>query len=86
MQKGKEKEIKEKIHEFLNHRKKCHPIEFPSAGSVFVNPENLPAGRQGRKKITPAEDPKKVPQTNIEPHLLFLRIKILYPFWQAWFH
>jgi len=37
--KGDEKEIKEKIHKFLKHRKKCHPIEFPSAGSIFVNPE-----------------------------------------------
>jgi UDP-N-acetylmuramate dehydrogenase len=47
LQKGKEKEIKEKINEFLKHRKKCHPIEFPSAGSIFVNPEN-------KKEITPA--------------------------------
>jgi len=28
-----------KIQEFLAHRKKCHPMNYPSAGSVFVNPE-----------------------------------------------
>ena len=39
LEKGDEKEIKEKIHKFLKHRKNCHPIAFPSAGSVFVNPE-----------------------------------------------
>jgi UDP-N-acetylmuramate dehydrogenase len=32
-------EIKNKTKEFLNYRKRCHPINFPSAGSVFVNPE-----------------------------------------------
>ena len=36
---GDKKLIKEKIQEFLSHRKNGHPIEFPSAGSVFVNPE-----------------------------------------------
>jgi UDP-N-acetylmuramate dehydrogenase len=39
LKKGDKEEIKNKIHEFLKHRKKCHPIEFFSAGSVFVNPE-----------------------------------------------
>jgi len=39
LEKGKEKEIKEKIDRFLKHRKTNHPISFPSAGSVFVNPE-----------------------------------------------
>ena len=33
------KEIKNKIKENLNYRKKAHPLNFPSAGSVFVNPE-----------------------------------------------
>lgn len=32
-------EIKNKIDEFLNYRKNRHPINFPSAGSTFVNPE-----------------------------------------------
>jgi len=31
--------IENKIEEFLNYRKTNHPIEFPSAGSTFVNPE-----------------------------------------------
>jgi UDP-N-acetylmuramate dehydrogenase len=39
LKKGDKEEIKNKIHEFLKYRKKCHPIEFFSAGSVFVNPE-----------------------------------------------
>ncbi len=37
---GNKKAIKEKIKEHLNYRKKNHPINYPSAGSVFVNPEN----------------------------------------------
>ena len=37
--KGNEEEIKNKIKEFLEYRKTRHPIEFPSAGSTFVNPE-----------------------------------------------
>ncbi len=31
--------IKNKIKEFLNYRRTHHPLNFPSAGSVFVNPE-----------------------------------------------
>jgi len=37
--KDKEKNIKNKIKEFLTYRKTRHPIDFPSAGSTFVNPE-----------------------------------------------
>ncbi len=32
-------EIENKIKEFLNYRKARHPMNFPSAGSTFVNPE-----------------------------------------------
>jgi len=39
LEKGDEKEIKERIHGFAKHRKNNHPTTFPSAGSVFVNPE-----------------------------------------------
>jgi len=39
LEKGDEKEIKERIHGFVKHRKNNHPTTFPSAGSVFVNPE-----------------------------------------------
>jgi len=31
-------EIKKLIEEFNNYRKNCHPLNFPSAGSTFVNP------------------------------------------------
>lgn len=38
-QKGDKEKIKKRTKEFLDYRKKCHPVNFPSAGSVFVNPE-----------------------------------------------
>lgn len=42
-------EVKNKIKELLEYRKVHHPMEFPSAGSTFVNPEKngevIPAGR-----------------------------------------
>lgn len=31
--------VKNKIKELLEYRRKNHPVEFPSAGSVFINPE-----------------------------------------------
>jgi len=34
--------IRQKIKEFLRYRKDKHPLDFPSAGSVFVNPEIYP--------------------------------------------
>jgi UDP-N-acetylmuramate dehydrogenase len=37
--KGDAEQIKNKIKEFLEYRKTRHPINFPSAGSTFVNPE-----------------------------------------------
>jgi len=33
-----------KIKEYLAYRKKIQPLDFPSAGSVFKNPKNYPAG------------------------------------------
>ena len=44
LKKANEKTIEEKIKQGLSYRKENHPISFPSAGSVFVNP-NIPAGR-----------------------------------------
>jgi len=35
--------VKNKIKEFLEHRRQRHPMEFPSAGSVFINPLSAPA-------------------------------------------
>ncbi len=44
LRKRDKKEIKEKLKGFLEYRKKNHPMDFPSAGSVFINPE-IPAGQ-----------------------------------------
>ncbi len=42
LKKGNKKEIERKIKENLKHREKNHPLEFPSAGSVFVNQPGKP--------------------------------------------
>lgn len=39
LKKDSRQNIQEKIDKCLQHRKIRHPINFPSAGSVFVNPE-----------------------------------------------
>jgi len=39
LRKNNKKEIKKLIRKFSVYRKKGHPLNFPSAGSVFVNPE-----------------------------------------------
>jgi len=44
-------EIKRKIKEFLNYREIHHPINFPSAGSTFVNPETVIKNKQLLKKF-----------------------------------
>ncbi len=46
LKKGNKKEIKEKIKYFLDYRKKNHPLELPSAGSIFKNP-----GKSARELI-----------------------------------
>jgi len=38
-------EIKEKINKRKNKRMETQPLEYPSAGSVFRNPEDIPAGK-----------------------------------------
>jgi len=40
-----EKDIKKKIAEYLAWRKQNQPISVPSAGSVFKNPKDVPAGK-----------------------------------------
>ncbi len=40
LEKGDKEEIKKKIEYFLDYRKKNHPLDFPSAGSIFKNLEN----------------------------------------------
>ena len=39
LKKAKKEDIEEKIKEHIIYRKTGHPISFPSAGSIFVNPE-----------------------------------------------
>lgn len=51
LRKGDKKEIKEKIKEYIDYRKKRHPINFPSAGSVFVNPEIIIKNKKLLKKF-----------------------------------
>jgi UDP-N-acetylmuramate dehydrogenase len=41
LKKGNKKGIKRKIKENLNYRRKRHPLDPPSAGSVFVNSEKI---------------------------------------------
>ena len=65
LKKGNKKQIKNKIEYFLDYRKKNHPLDFPSAGSIFKNPEEKNAwelikrcGLEG-KKIGGAQISKK---------------------------
>ena len=37
-------QVKEKMQHFLSVRSRTQPVEFATAGSVFVNPGSLPAG------------------------------------------
>jgi UDP-N-acetylmuramate dehydrogenase len=48
--KGEELRIKQKTQEYMNHRKLAHPMDFPSAGSVFVNPEMVVKNKNLIKK------------------------------------
>lgn len=45
LEKGNIKEIQEKLEEFRLRRNSTQPLEYPSAGSVFRNPENIAAGK-----------------------------------------
>ncbi len=40
LEKGDKEKIQKKVKEFMNYRKRSHPMNFPSAGSIFINPEN----------------------------------------------
>lgn len=44
LRKGDKREIREKVKEFLSYRKEKHPLNLPSAGSIFINPVNASAG------------------------------------------
>ncbi len=39
------KQIKDKMEEYLEYRKRTQPLNFPSAGSIFKNPAGFSAGR-----------------------------------------
>jgi len=45
LQEGEQTEIKGKIDYFLQKRKKIQPLTMPSAGSIFKNPREIPAGK-----------------------------------------
>ncbi|MFH1462550.1 MAG: UDP-N-acetylmuramate dehydrogenase [bacterium] len=47
LKKGNKKNIQKKIKEYLTYRKERHPLDFPSAGSVFKNPKGFSAARLG---------------------------------------
>jgi UDP-N-acetylmuramate dehydrogenase len=45
LEKGECRKIKEKINDILQSRQEKHPLEFPSAGSIFKNMPGQPAGK-----------------------------------------
>jgi UDP-N-acetylmuramate dehydrogenase len=44
LKKSKKKAIQKKIKEYLNYRQKTQPLNLPSAGSIFKNPQRRVAG------------------------------------------
>jgi len=45
LRKGSQEKIQEEILEILLTRRKKHPLSYRTAGSVFKNPRNMPAGK-----------------------------------------
>lgn len=45
LKKRNKKEIREKIKKYLNYRRETQPLELPSAGSIFKNPQGFSAGK-----------------------------------------
>jgi UDP-N-acetylmuramate dehydrogenase len=45
LKKGRRKEILEKVKSYSGMRKRTQPLEYPSAGSIFKNPKEGPAGK-----------------------------------------
>jgi UDP-N-acetylmuramate dehydrogenase len=45
LEKGERWKIKEKINDILQSRQEKHPLDFPSAGSIFKNIPGQPAGK-----------------------------------------
>jgi UDP-N-acetylmuramate dehydrogenase len=45
LKKGKKEEILEQVKSYSEMRKKAQPLDYPSAGSIFKNPKEGPAGK-----------------------------------------
>jgi UDP-N-acetylmuramate dehydrogenase len=45
LKKGRKEEILERLNSFSEMRKRTQPLDYPSAGSIFKNPEAGPAGK-----------------------------------------
>jgi UDP-N-acetylmuramate dehydrogenase len=45
LRKGKKEEILEKVRSYSEMRKRTQPLDVPSAGSIFKNPKEGPAGK-----------------------------------------
>jgi UDP-N-acetylmuramate dehydrogenase len=45
LKKGKKGEIRERVRSYSEMRKRKQPLDYPSAGSVFKNPKEGPAGK-----------------------------------------
>jgi len=56
LEKGERSKIKERINEIIQWRQEKHPLEYPSAGSIFKNLPGQPAGKlieeMGLKGVT----------------------------------
>lgn len=58
--KGDPQEIKNKITELVNYRKTRHPMDFPSAGSTFVNPETKIRNKKVLEKFPELKEYNKI--------------------------
>lgn len=45
LKKGKKEEILERVKSYSEMRKRAQPLDYPSAGSIFKNPKEGPAGK-----------------------------------------
>jgi len=45
LEKGKKEEVLERVRTYSEMRKRSQPLEYPSAGSIFKNPKEGPAGK-----------------------------------------
>jgi UDP-N-acetylmuramate dehydrogenase len=45
LKKGKKEEILERVKSYSEMRKRKQPLDYPSAGSIFKNPKEGPAGK-----------------------------------------